>query len=107
VVRPLHLKPMFFILLALALGVLLGIPSLVFSYELDDISIQVLGLDEIPGDVLEHIPMPSQELGNLSDIYSSIITRQSVTIEITTPTTGSNDTTAGPAPNTDTATPPP
>lgn len=44
--------------------------------DLDDISIQVIGLDEIPADALERIPLPSPDHGGLTDIREGIILNQ-------------------------------
>ena len=41
--------------------------------DLDDISIQVIGLDEIPEDALERIPLPSPDHNGLTDIREGII----------------------------------
>jgi len=52
-------------------------PSIVNADELDDISIQVIGLDEIPENALERIPLPDPDFGNLNDIHQNIILNQS------------------------------
>lgn len=47
--------------------------------DLDDISIQVIGLDEIPDDALERIPLPTPDFGGLTDIREGIILNRPVT----------------------------
>ena len=49
------------------------LPKLVYGDELDDISIQVIGLDEIPDAALERIPLPSPDFGGLTDLHHDII----------------------------------
>ena len=71
----------------LALGLILGAPTSVLADDLDDISIQVIGLDEIPEDALERIPMPSPNFSGLTDIRHNIIPHQSPT-NITPPIEG-------------------
>jgi len=82
------------IMLFLALGVILCAPTTVLADELDDISIQVIGLDEIPEDALERIPMPSPNFNGLADIRNNIISRQSSTNTIIPPLDGETTTTA-------------
>lgn len=66
------------LIILFSLGLLLAIPTIVFSDELEDVTIQVIGLDEIPENTLERIPIPSPNFGSLIDIHQGIITRQAV-----------------------------
>ena len=75
------------------------LPNLVFADELDDISIQVIGLDEIPDAALERIPLPSPDFSGLTDLQHDIILNR-------TNTPGPAADALGPAPVTSVPVPP-
>ncbi|MFV2056538.1 MAG: hypothetical protein ACC707_08715 [Thiohalomonadales bacterium] len=83
-------------------------PMIAFGDNLDELSIQVIGLDEIPEDALERIPMPSPHLGGLTDIHQDIIPHvvniplpeDSVVSDIASPEIGPPTAAAPPPPTT-------
>jgi len=41
--------------------------------DLDDISIQIIGLDQVPGEALEAIPLPPPAAGSMSEMQGDVI----------------------------------
>jgi hypothetical protein len=57
---------------------LVGIIPCGQARDLDDISIQVIGLEEIPEEALERIPLPGPGMGGLTDIREGFILNRPV-----------------------------